>query len=110
MVPPHSVKLSMLPSRQNTCPKRNRVWYKVLLSSSARATEMGTRLYFLPSPIKTATLSGLLMTPFPSGPFCWRLLLKADFTVGGQTLRCKVKVTWKWQNCHKGGNMFYCSY
>ena len=36
---------------EHKCPKRDRVWYKVPLSSSARAAEIGARLYFLPSPI-----------------------------------------------------------
>lgn len=85
-----TVKFSMLPSRQNT--------------SVPRGTESGTKCRFpaVPEPLKqelgftsypllsTAILSGLLLTP-PDGPFCWLLLLKADFTLGGQTLGCKVK-------------------
>lgn len=41
---------------EHKCLKRDRVWYKVPVSSSARATEIGTRLYFLPAPFKTMPL------------------------------------------------------
>ena len=60
------------------------------LSSSARAAEIGARLYFLPSPIDCHPV-WTISDSLSDGPFCWLLLLKADFTLGGQTLGCKVK-------------------
>lgn len=95
------------------CPKRSRFWSKALLSSSSKASGIGTRLCFLPFPIKTLS-SCLYHYYLPS----WSVVLliffviRVDFSLVDQVakplFKRKYRGSWKLQNCYKKGISIFC--